>query len=139
MKKIMIIMVMCLVLVGCGKDYGIFTKEGYDLLTDTEREEVTKSFQSLFEIKRKIDLEEYESAMSMPFYQTCSSSTSIQKEISTMYSVLMQDLYVVEDAVKMYDEQYNNLKKYISDDNVGLIDISDNAIKGILEFRYAIK
>lgn len=158
MKKIVcLLLVLCLGLVGCSKtDYGIFTKEVYENLTDEERAHLTDIYNQMLSFANEIKNENYEEAeliLSKIDYDKIvmdelSSISTYYKikiiftgmELGTYNNTKVQQFFNKEET-KEYNYELERIKllDYLNEDAVNDLIITNIKLDEFKEYRYSKK
>lgn len=120
MKKIiacLLFMFVCVGLVGCGKDYGIYTESGYDMAeSKEERLDIEMSFYKLSQYVRDIKRKSYfDEALAPQFHETEYTWSTIYCELETMYNCLIGKGW---SGYSVYMDAYDRLSKYVKEENM---------------------
>lgn len=122
-------------LVGCGKDYGIYTERGYNIAeSNEERLEISRSFYSLSKFVKGVKNKSYLNEVLVPeFHATEYTWDTIYCEIETMYSCLIGKSHA---GYEGYINAYNRLAKYVTEENIDRVYLTQDEFYEYYDYIY---
>lgn len=158
MKKVFcLLLVLCLGLVGCDKaEYGIFTKDTYNTLTDEERGHLTEIYNNMLSFVNEVKNENYEEAESMlskiDYDNTVMSNLSSMTtyyEIKIIFTGMKLGTYdntktqqsFKDEEIEDYNYELERVKllDYLNEEAVNDLIITNIKLDEFKEYRYSQK
>lgn len=143
MKKILLLLVLCLGLVGCSKvDYGIFTKETYNTLSEHEKEEIERLYLTLKDTIEEINNGNYKEASNIIWLDVKTETwrKGWQLEFLEIVNALMGafvSTFTEEVEEYNYEEKLDTLRPYLNKTAINNIKVKDNNLQEYREYRWS--
>jgi hypothetical protein len=143
MKKILLLLVLCLGLVGCSNvDYGIFTKETYNTLSEHEKEEIERLYLTLKDTIEEINNGNYKEASNIIWLDVKTETwrEGWQLEFLEIVNALMETFvstFTEEVEVYNYEEKLDTLRPYLNKTAINNIKVKDNNLQEYREYRWS--
>lgn len=143
MKKILLLLVLCLGLVGCSNvDYGIFTKETYNTLSEHEKEEIERLYLTLKDTIEEINNGNYKEASNIIWLDVKTETwrEGWQLEFLEIVNALMETFvstFTEEVEVYNYEEKLDTLRQYLNKTAINNIKVKDNNLQEYREYRWS--
>lgn len=144
MKKIVcLLLVLCLGLVGCSKvDYGIFTKETYNTLSEHEKEEIERLYLTLKDTIEEINNGNYKEASNIIWLDVKTETwrEGWQLEFLEIVNALMETFvstFTEEVEAYNYEEKLDTLRPYLNKAAINNIKVKDNNLQEYREYRWS--
>lgn len=144
MKKIVcLLLVLCLGLVGCGRnEYGIFTKETYNTLSEHEKEEIERLHSTLKDTIEEINNGNYKEASNIICLdiRTETWRKGWQLEFLEIVNALMGafvSTFTEDIEAYDYEEKLNDLRPYLNKAAINNIKVKDKNLQEYREYRWS--
>lgn len=143
MKKILLLLVLCLGLVGCSEvDYGIFTKETYNTLSEHEKDEIERLYLTLKDTIEEINNGNYKEASNIIWLDVKTETwrEGWQLEFLEIVNALMETFvstFTEEVEEYNYEEKLDTLRPYLNKTAINNIKVKDNNLQEYREYRWS--
>lgn len=144
MKKIVcLLLILCLGLVGCSRnEYGIFTKETYNTLSEHEKEEVERLYSTLKDTIEEINNGNYKEASSIIWLDVKTETwrEGWQLEFLEIVNALMETFvstFTEDVEAYNYEEKLDDLRPYLNKAAINNIKVKDKNLQEYREYRWS--